>query len=47
MEGEYKELYDSQMRPFEEARRAAEQLALERNGDGAMAGEPSEQREAR
>jgi hypothetical protein len=24
--GEYRDLYDSQMRPFEEARRAAEQV---------------------
>ena len=47
VEGEYRELYDSQMRPFEEARRAAERLEAERNGDGATAAIPNEQRGSR
>ena len=45
--GEYRELYDSQMRPFEEARRAAEQLAAERGGYEGAAPEPPVQRGAR
>ena len=46
--GEYRELYETQMRPFEEARRAAEALAAERNGDGdAAASEASGQRSSR
>lgn len=37
VDGEYRELYDSQMRPFEEARHNAERL-LGENGDGAYSG---------
>jgi ATP-binding cassette, subfamily B, multidrug efflux pump len=34
VEGEYRELYESQMRPFEEARRNAERMLAENGGSG-------------
>jgi ATP-binding cassette subfamily B multidrug efflux pump len=44
LDGEYRELYDSQMRPAEEARRAAEQYSNGNghNGDGVTQPDPSE-----
>jgi ATP-binding cassette subfamily B multidrug efflux pump len=39
--GEYRELHDSQMRPFEEARRAAEQLTARTDGRRGGTGAPS------